>query len=232
MHAGEVENIELLQLRIGLARVAVEGEVIGPRRLPHHQDHQRLAVALLRLEVHHRVLADGLHHQVFPDAHALFGELADGIDVVGRVDEVGQLVFLAEDRRIGRIETARRHRHHQQAAEDHQHLFQQAAEERPVDHRQQPDQRRRQHTKQQQVDQQPGAEQRGRLAGIGFEDVLHHHRIDGDAVGVHEVGCCRRAQGDHTERRLQRETEGNQGQQQAERGPEEQAERSEERRAV
>ncbi|MNO88376.1 hypothetical protein D3C76_798240 [compost metagenome] len=206
--------------------------MVGPRGLADHQDRQRLARPLLRLGAHHRVLADGLHHQVLRGAQVLPGELADRVDVVGRVDEMGQPVLFAEDRRVGRIEAAHHDRHHQHAAGDHQRLVQQAAQERPVDHRQPPDQRRRQYAEQQQVAAQLRAEQRAGLAGVGLEDVLHHHRVDGDAVVVHEIGRCRRAQRNQRQHRFQCRTEGKQRQQQAEGGPEEHPEGGEERRAM
>ncbi|MNN24858.1 hypothetical protein D3C81_1383070 [compost metagenome] len=145
---------------------------------------------------------------------------------------MGEFVFFAEDWRVGRIERAHRGGDHQHTGDDHQHLVEQTAKERPITDRPAPDQRRRQYTEQQHVSQQLAAEQRGGFGGVGFEDVLHHHRVDGDAVFIHEIRGAGREQGDHGEHRFQCPAKRHQCQQQGDRGPQKQRERGEKRQFV
>ncbi len=229
---GEVDDVLLAQLRVGLAGVAVQREMIGTGGLADHEHQQRFLLSLQRSRRLAGVQADRLDHQVLLDHQALLGVLAHRIDVVGRVDEVGQLVFLAEDQGVGGIEAAYHYRDDQQAAEQRQDLVQQAAEERPVAYRPEPDQQRRQDTEQQQIAEQGRVDQVAGLGGVGLEDVLHHHRVDADAVAAHEVGRAGRAQGDQGQGRLEQRAEGNQGQQEREGGPQERRERGEEREAL
>ncbi len=106
MHLSEVEDVQFAQLGIGLARIAVQRKMIGAGGFADHKHHQRLLLAAGGFGAHHRVFPDGLHYKMLFDAQALLGVLADGVDVIGRVDEMGELVLFTEDRRISRIERA------------------------------------------------------------------------------------------------------------------------------
>ena len=190
---GEVDDVPLAQLRVGLAGVAVQREMIGTGGLADHEHQQRFLLSLQRSRCPWRRPGRSARPPGALDHQALLGVLAH------RVDEVGPLMKWSAclpRGRSGRRWNSRlppRRSAGSRAASGSCSAGRgrtagsvpaRARSAAKAGHRATADSRA------------VSADQVAGLGGVGLEDVLHHHRVDADAVAAHEAGRAGRAQGD------------------------------------
>ena len=189
------------QFRRGVARVAVEREVVCARRLAHH-DHQQRRPGLGRVAGPQR--GAGRDRQQLAAAHEQRPQrhVGGGVQRRGRVHHVAQLRVVAHQRRQFAL-----HRQRSAAAQRQRRQQQQrvAPELRPQVHPRnprtgQPQCRQRHHA--QHVHHQAPAEQVARFVGVGLQHVGHHGRVHDDAVAEHVVLDKRGDQHDAQPQRL------------------------------